>query len=273
MQLVLAISVIDINRLPFIRSSGFESVEVSDSATLNLPQLDEIIRISQDCGLEIRNWHLSGKSPFVQIESQSREAIDGMKCSMDRGARTGAKKHVLHWLQRFLDPKCDSLWRNATDQWVQHADSLGVRLLMETVPDKPRNERYVPSREIIEFVNNYPAHLMGICLDVNHSNLKEDLPSVVRIIRRRLASLHISDNDGKSEKHWLPGQGVIDFPGLFNALRNINFAGDFVLEVTASCDQPDSPEELAKLFQYANTLFTTGMPDPDTPPVANSHRA
>jgi len=90
----------------------------------------------------------------------------------------------------------DLLWREIVDEWALEAEKLGVCLLMETVPHKTSNERYVPAWEIIDFVRTYPFNVMKICLDINHSNLNEKLTNVISVVNERLFSLHVPDNDG-----------------------------------------------------------------------------
>ena len=276
MQLLLSTCPFDAGRLarilPVVRESGFDTLELKDEDVYATEPavLDEIAHAASDCGFAIPNWHLLMDSPFKPTADERRATIDKMKESMDRGNRVGAANHVLHWYHRFLDPSCDALWRSTLDEWVDHAARRGVRLLMETVPDKPSNERYVPSHEIADCVSHYPAKHLSFCLDVNHSNLQENLPDVVHVLKDRLVSLHISDNDGKGEKHWLPGQGVIDFPTLFGALAEISFDGMMVLEVHPWCEQVESPAQLRKLHDFGQTLLTTGIPHPDSPARAQN---
>jgi sugar phosphate isomerase/epimerase len=53
------------------------------------------------------------------------------------------------------------------------------------------------------------------------------------VLGDRLLTLHISDNDGIDERHWLPGQGIINWPGFIRALESSNYAGAFVYETTS----------------------------------------
>ena len=254
--------------LPLIREAGFRHLEVVDSKHFidHESILDNLLARATDCGISIPNWHLVDRSPFGGGSGGDIKA--GILCiqkSMDRGSRIGASNHVLHWFHRFLDPSYDVLWREVMDEWTDHAKRLGIRLLMESVPDKPSNERYVPSSEIIDFVRNFPPEVLSVCVDVNHSNLKEELPDVVHVVKDRLVSLHVSDNDGHSEQHWLPGQGVIDFPSLFETLESLKFDGMIVLEVNKWCEKPDDLSELKQLYKFAMTLLVTKKPHPATP--------
>ena len=276
MNLVLSTCLFETNCLPdlfpLLREAGFSQLEVMDRRDFgtNATVLNDLIQKSRVCDIEIPNWHLLTESPFRETDDTRKAAINRVKQSMDKGSQFGAKNHVLHWHHRFEDRSFDDLWRDIVDEWANHAESLGIRLLMETVPDKPSNERYVSSSQIADFVRRYPPEVLSMCVDVNHSNLREKLTDVVHVVNDRLVSLHVSDNDGHSEKHWLPGQGVIDFPSLFNSLEAVNFDGMIVLEVSAWCEEPCILPELKRLYEFGKTLLETKSPHPKTPSLANS---
>jgi len=255
------------NLLPLLREAGFKYLEVVDRLDFddNITVLDDLRKKAKECGIEIPNWHLIQYPPLKENGEINREAVDCMKHSMEKGSRIGARNHVLHWDHRFLDKSFDLIWREILDEWTEHAQKLNIRLLMETVPDKPTNQRYVPSSEIIDFVRSYPPEVLAMCVDVNHSNLQEKLPDVVCKVKDRLISLHISDNNGHSEQHWLPGQGVIDFPSLFNSLESIEYDGFFVIEINKWCEKPEELPALRRLHVFGMTLLETKRPHPATP--------
>jgi sugar phosphate isomerase/epimerase len=257
---------------PVLRKAGFSHLEVMDRGDVDPKHsvLEDIVAESQANDIKIPNWHLVMESPFKK-NGETREAtISHIKNSMDKGKIIGAKNHILHWHQRFKGQEYDTLWKNFIDDLVHHAEHLGIRLLMETVPDKPKNERYVSTSEIAEFVRNYPPEVLSVCVDVNHSNLKEYLPDVVHGVKDRLVSIHVSDNDGKAEKHWLPGQGVIDFYKLFECLDSIEFNGLIVLEVVPWCETPQKLSAVKRLYEFGKTLIDTKRPHPETPILANT---
>lgn len=72
----------------------------------------------------------------------------------------------------------------------------------------------------------------GVCLDVNHGMSRyRELPADIRKIGSRLMTLHISDYDGVDEKHWMPGEGVIDWPAVVAALREVGYCAPFNYEI------------------------------------------
>ncbi len=91
---------------------------------------------------------------------------------------------------------------------------------------------------------NFAADEAGvqICLDVNHL-LKETPQEAVLKIGKRIAALHISDYDFTDEKHWMPGEGKIDWTAVLSALETIGYGGVFNYEVARP------PEEIKKNYE------------------------
>ncbi len=92
---------------------------------------------------------------------------------------------------------------------------------------------------------------LGVTLDVGHMYHRNagplapfggDLGAVVRLLGATLVHLHLHDVVGETD-HVEPGTGVVGWPGLFQALRDIRYPGMFCLELN-----PDrvTPEGIAR---------------------------
>ncbi len=63
-------------------------------------------------------------------------------------------------------------------------------------------------------------------LDCAHLNAqKESLPLSARKLEGKIAGLHLADNDGTDNRHLFPGDGNIDFEGLFKELVRQGYDG------------------------------------------------
>jgi sugar phosphate isomerase/epimerase len=50
-------------------------------------------------------------------------------------------------------------------------------------------------------------------------------------VAERVSYIHISDNGGNKVEHLVPGEGNIYWDSFFEALRAVNFKGDFGIDV------------------------------------------
>ena len=52
----------------------------------------------------------------------------------------------------------------------------------------------------------------GLCFDTGHDRLYSDAPlALLRAHGKRLVATHLSDTDGILDRHWAPGDGVVEF--------------------------------------------------------------
>ncbi len=70
---------------------------------------------------------------------------------------------------------------------------------------------------------------LRICFDTNH--ITTDKPeNVIRELNDKIVTLHVSDFDFVDEKHWLPGEGEIDWLKVTDALKDIEYNGVWMYE-------------------------------------------
>ncbi len=110
--------------------------------------------------------------------------------------------------------------------------------------------------EALAIVEGLDERRIGFCLDVNHVNLREDPADAVRRLGKRIWTFHISDNDGVDERHWLPFEGIIDWKGFMEAVRETGYEGQFIFETAGSLgeDVEAYARELKKRFERLMAL-------------------
>lgn len=109
----------------------------------------------------------------------------------------------------------------------------GVEVLLENMALHPGHLRLgTEVEELLELVDLFKGKAVSVCIDTGHSVLnKHDPGEDIRRADRYLASLHINDNDGERDLHLPPGEGVIDWPEVYNALKDVGYNGVFILEI------------------------------------------
>ena len=75
------------------------------------------------------------------------------------------------------------------------------------------------------FLEKYELKHFGICLDVAHANIGGDPAAAAGCCGDRLLQVHVSDNNGKEDKHAIPFEGEIDWAAVIRALRAAGYEG------------------------------------------------
>ena len=217
-----------ISNLDIIKQSGFDIIEISRHQR-NISARESQIRAS---GLKVWSIHGVLGNDAASDSKAKRQAILELEFKrMDDTACFAPCPYVVHYVNRVNDPQAGINFRDAIEKLYTHSSKLGFNLAVETAPYKPQiNERYPDSREISDFVRSFGKKDLNMTIDINHSNIHEDLIDVCNNCNGIIANVHISDNHGEWEDHLPPGEGIIDFPAVYDALRANGYTGPFNLE-------------------------------------------
>lgn len=125
------------------------------------------------------------------------------------------------------------------------------------VEDLPRTCLGNTSADILRLIG--VNEKLRVCFDTNHL-LTEDPVAFVQKVGDKIVTVHLSDYDFTDERHWLPGEGKLDWPALCRALDAAGYQGVWVYElplgstphVTRSRELTfdDFYQNAMKLFRY-----------------------
>ena len=110
--------------------------------------------------------------------------------------------------------------------------------------------------ELEELAGAHPR--LRVCFDTNHL-LNENATDLIHRLGKRIVTLHVSDCDLENERHWMPGEGKVDFAAILRALGEVGYSGPWLYEVSYKCPRGESDpcglscESFAK---NADELFT-----------------
>ncbi len=195
--------------------------------------------IIEDSGLFVNQTHGAWRWPAQDFSAYDRaERYAAMETGIRGTALLGAPNFVIHCIMPFGENNPahkEELWQMNLDHFTPLCDlagELGVTVCFENLPftSLPLSRW----NETLEFVKlmNHPA--MKMCLDTGHAAVYGDSPAdAVRAIGKEyLAALHVHDNNGVSDLHWRPGEGVIDWVDFTKALHEIGYEGCVSLETS-----------------------------------------
>jgi fructoselysine 3-epimerase len=124
------------------------------------------------------------------------------------------------------------------------AKRYGIHIDLENTFDRrpqPYDPLFSTASDLLELVEAIGDESVGICLDTGHANIMSfDIVAMIRSFGSKLRVLHLNDNLGSiepcskqpvlSDQHFFPGTGIIDFPKVFTALKEIGYNGIINLE-------------------------------------------
>lgn len=132
--------------------------------------------------------------------------------------------------EQFDERKLDAAF-TALEELSIFAKQRGVQILLENTPnDLSHAARLNYFLEI--------THLdLGYCFDTGHANLKGSVESEFELMKSRIRSTHVHDNDGQKDSHLFPlldKQGTINWAKTMPLLAGKDAKWPFVLELRES---------------------------------------
>lgn len=110
------------------------------------------------------------------------------------------------------------------------AEEIGFSLNVEYLPRKCIGNCVA---ELENIINRFDPKHVNLCMDVNHVMDKyNELPDIISYLAPRIKTFHFNDYDGIDEKHWFPGQGVINWGAVMKAVRAIDHDVTVIMECT-----------------------------------------
>lgn len=100
----------------------------------------------------------------------------------------------------------------------QLAHDYDITLAVENVGLRPLDTLLFDLPEFEHLLEDLPR--VAVLLDTGHAHVNSwDLPKVIEHFGSRLAGVHLHDNDGLTDQHLPVGEGSIDWPPVFAALK------------------------------------------------------
>ncbi len=219
--------------LPKIKAGGFDGVEVSMFNPAQFATAD-IRKGVEANGLEVNICSvipggLSMLSDDADVRRKTRTHMeDCVKTAADVGARLIAGP--LYSPVGYLPGR-----RRTASEWkwaVECYQSLGALLQRHNV-----NIAIEPLNRFETYFLNTAADAVKLCDEINHPNVgilfdtfhanieEKDIASGYRTVARHLKHVHTCENDRS-----IPGSGHVEWPTVFQALRDIHYDGWLTIE-------------------------------------------
>ncbi|HCX65722.1 MAG TPA: sugar phosphate isomerase/epimerase [Eubacteriaceae bacterium] len=239
-------------RLKIIKQAGFDGAILwwEDEIYPNLVEKRHMPDLVAKEGLFLENIH----TPFTDINDlwsvdneRRREVVQRYKRYVEDCRRFSIPTMVVHCTDVGSEKNSFSAGIESFEDLTEYAEKNRIKIAVENTRDHQLVE---------EVLKRIPSDYLGLCYDSSHDWLGEQSRGeLLRLNVDRVFASHLSDNDGKKDRHWILGDGYVDWKKIGNLMKQTP-AEYFAMELTGSKEEIQDPEEfLAKAHQSWKKVF------------------
>jgi len=249
-----------IPQLPLLAKYGIKNIEIrAKSGHFDYEddkKVDLLAKKLKEFGIKAYSMHMPSKKVDISQEEEwdrvwSIREIEKAALALNK---LGGKILVVHpggEVKEDRDRRVEKSLESLAEL-LDFCKEWGLRLAVEnTLPGRVGDK----VEELLSLVNKFNSSHMGICLDTGHINIEGNPLEAVKKAGPKLIHLHIQDNLGKNDDHFLPGKGNINWKELINLLLQIKYKGIFMFETLR-----DKGESLDELLVQTKAIFDEFFP-------------
>lgn len=231
--------VINENMFMEYSKAGVDSMEIS-TALENYENLNykELLKFSEKYGVELWSYHL----PFASVDlidlsslnSELRKKNIAYHSELIKKASDiGIKRFVVHPSSEPVkdDSRAEQIKysMDSLNELAEVAANNGSIIAVENLPRTCLGNSSANMEKLLSANDK-----LRVCFDTNHL-LNEELTEFIKNVGDKIVTLHISDYDFVNERHWLPGEGKINWNDVLNGLINVGYDGVWMYEINFKC--------------------------------------
>jgi sugar phosphate isomerase/epimerase len=205
-------------------------------------------------------WGRSGPHTVISITETSKpkrlEMVDEIKRAIEI-AETVPFRYLIQHIgvagEEYDDRKIDAAF-SSLEQLSLFARQRGVEVLLENTPNQ-----LATAERLVHFLEL--THLkLDFCFDAGHAHMNEGIETAYNIMKSRIRSTHLHDNDGKDDLHLFPfADGVdlkntIDWKKTMQVLRAAPDQYPLLLELHDTPDFAHAMEDIKGIFEKLESL-------------------
>lgn len=195
-------------------------------------EAEAVKAMAERAGVTVRSLHLpfgGREMNFCAPDLGERErTMQVQRKNLRLAAALGAKYAIAHGGIPYPQSEREkylSIARESLAALQGDASALGIHICVESLLPSCIGRN---SKELLYILSAHPD--LRACFDPNHL-FGESHEGLLLALGDRVAAVHFSDYDGLDERHWMPGEGVIDWRAIVAALDKIGYGGPLLYEV------------------------------------------
>lgn len=189
-------------------------------------------------------WGRTGPQAVINITQSAKarriDTVDEIKRAIEIAEFVPFRyliQHVGVAGEEFDERKFDAAF-SSLDEIHVFAAQRGVEILLENTPNDLSSAQRL--NELLA-----QTHLnFNYCFDIGHAHMGRGVEAEFELMKERIRSTHIHDNDGRDDSHLFPGKGTIHWESAMKLLRSRPNQYPLMLELK-------EPEGMAHLVEEA----------------------
>ena len=204
-------------------------------------------------------WGRSGPHSHINITERAKaeriKSVDEIKRALEI-AETIPFRYLIQHLgvggQPFSEHAVEAAF-SSLDELVVFARQRGVEILLENTPND------LSTAERLRLFNEMTHLHMNFVFDIGHAHIGPGVEHEFDLMKDRIRSLHLHDNDGKEDQHLFPGApgGTIDWPRAMELLRTRQDQYPLLLELREVPEMRNPLGEVTQAFEKLEAFQPT----------------
>lgn len=201
-------------------------------------------------------WGRSGPEGVIRITEQVKSKrvtmVDEIKRAIEI-AETIPFRYLIQHIgvtgEEYDEWKVEAAF-TSLDEINVFARQRGVEVLLENTPNGLSS-----GKRLVQFLE-YTHLKLGFCLDVGHAHMNEGIEAAYEVMKDRIRSTHLHDNDGRTDQHLFPFSegGSIDWSKTMELMRSTSSQHPLLLELKEVPTMAQPFDAVNRVFDKLETL-------------------
>jgi len=230
-----------------IARAGFNGAELFRYIDDREP-LKDCFSAVKGAGLEVEAYHADFKhiNDIWSEGDEGEERLAFLEQTVKEAGDLGIPVAVVHVSSGCMPPAYNERGLERFARLCQTASEAGVRIAFENL----RKTAYLDY--VLEAIPE-----AGFCFDCGHEKLYNEGKDVLEKYASRLLCMHLHDNNGLIDNHYLPFKGKIDWQELSGRLRKADFKCSLCFEVFCPSSAFETfPEDVMKAAKKLEDMIS-----------------
>ena len=165
-------------------------------------------------------WGRTGPQAVINITQSAKarriDTVDEIKRAIEIAEFVPFRyliQHVGVADEEYDERKVDAAF-SSLDEIRVFASQRGVEVLLENTPNELSSAQRLNALLAQTHLN------LNYCFDIGHAHMAAGVESEFDLMKERIRSTHLHDNNGRDDSHLFPGLGTIDWNGAMKLLQS-----------------------------------------------------